>query len=199
MTKAAIPRSSTVVRRVLRQVRTVRGAATNHSAAVHVRRRVARIHPPHVRAERNGIAERVHFLVIKVVIPLRIRSERRVIPFGREHERRAAAPAAHQLRGDKLLLLARRTVLAQKLAKLHDMFLQTTIGHVTAVSREAFRLRQVRRRTVLVWVAEDELPRLQRWPRTRRHGLARPFNKRLRKPVAVTEMIVRMIERWHGV
>src|ERR1700751_3927113 len=45
-----------VVQRVLRQVRAIRGAAADHAAAVHVRRRIAGIHPSHARAERYRIA-----------------------------------------------------------------------------------------------------------------------------------------------
>ena len=61
-----------VVRRILRQMGPVGGAATDHAAAIHVRRRVAGIHAAHVRAERNRISVRVHLLVVEVVVALRI-------------------------------------------------------------------------------------------------------------------------------
>ncbi len=61
-----------VLRRVLRQMRTVSGTAADHAAAVHVRRRVAGVHSAHVRAERHRVAMRIHLLVIKVVVPLEV-------------------------------------------------------------------------------------------------------------------------------
>ena len=87
-------------------------AAPDHPAPVHVVPRVARIHAPHVRAQRNRIAERVHLLVVEVVVALRVCAQLGVIRLGRKHEWRAAAPAAHELGGDELLLLWRLTVLA---------------------------------------------------------------------------------------
>src|SRR6478609_996006 len=61
-----------VLRGVLRQMRTVRGAATDHTAAIYVRRRIAGIHSAHVRAERHRVAMRIHFLVVEVVVPLEV-------------------------------------------------------------------------------------------------------------------------------
>src|SRR3984893_14564260 len=61
-----------VLRRVLRQMRTVGGTAADHAAAVHVRRRVAGVHSAHVRAERHRVAVRIHLLVVEVVVPLEV-------------------------------------------------------------------------------------------------------------------------------
>src|SRR5205085_3536757 len=48
-----------VLRRVLRQMRAVGGAATDHAATIHVRRRIPGIHSAHVRAERHRVAMRI--------------------------------------------------------------------------------------------------------------------------------------------
>ncbi len=81
---------------------------------------------------------RVHLLVGEVVISLRVGAELGIVFFGREHERRAAAPAPHQLGGDQFLLLRSVAVLAEKLAKLPHMLLEPPIGHEGAVPRENF-------------------------------------------------------------
>ncbi len=105
------PALHAVLRRAFRQRRAVGGAAADHAAPVHVRGRVARIHAPDVRAERHGIPVRVHLLVVEVVVPLRVGPERRIVLVRRQHERGAAAPAAHELRGDEFLFLRRLAVL----------------------------------------------------------------------------------------
>ena len=114
---------------------------------------------------------------------------------GRQHERCAATPATHELRRHELLLLGRLAVLAQEVAKPSDVFLQAAIGHVAAVAGKDFRLRQIGARSVLVRVAEDEFARLERRAGARRRRLAGAFDDRLRKPVAVAEVIVRIVER----
>src|SRR5215468_1148087 len=81
-----------VVGSTLRQVRAVRRAAANHPAAVHVHRRVARIHATDVRAKWHGVAVRILMFVVEVVVPLRIRAQCRIIFVWREHKWRTAAP-----------------------------------------------------------------------------------------------------------
>src|ERR1700730_10389498 len=61
-----------ILRHVLGEMRTVGGAATDHAAAIHVRRSVAGVHSAHVRAERHRIAMRIHLLVVEVVVPLKV-------------------------------------------------------------------------------------------------------------------------------
>ena len=107
-----------------------------------LRRRVARIHAPDVRAERDRIAVRVHLAVVEVVVALQVGAERRVVLLGRQHERRAAAPAAHQLRRDQLLLLRRLAVLAEELAERADVLLELAVGEIAAVAGQASGLRQ---------------------------------------------------------
>ena len=139
-----------VLRRVLRQMRSVGGAAADHAAAVHVRGGVAGIHAADVRAERHRIAMRVLLLVVEVVVALQIRAQRRIVFVGRQHERRAASPAAHQLRRHEFLLLGRLAVLAQEVAKRADMLLQAAIGHEAAVAGQDLGLRQLDGRAVFV-------------------------------------------------
>src|SRR6202040_4071526 len=61
-----------VLWRFLRQMWAVGGAAADHAAAVHIVRRIAGIHSPHVRAEWYRIAMRIHLLIVEVVVALRI-------------------------------------------------------------------------------------------------------------------------------
>src|SRR6202048_956722 len=77
-----------VFRSALRQVRAIGGAAADHAAAVHIVRRVAGCHAADVRAERHRIAMRVHLLIVEVVVALWIRTERRVVLVGCQHQRR---------------------------------------------------------------------------------------------------------------
>jgi hypothetical protein len=52
---------------------------------------------------------------------------------------------------------------------------------------------------VFVGVAEDEFARLQRTARAGRRLVARALDDRLREPVTVTEVVVRVVERRGGV
>ena len=56
----------------------------------------------------------------------------------------------------------------------------------------------VRTSAVLVRVAEDELARLERRARCRASAHRRALDRRLRQPVAVAEVIVRIVERRRG-
>jgi hypothetical protein len=67
---------------------------------------------------------------------------------------------------------------------------------VTAVVRENFGLRQIGRRPVLVRIAKDELARLQWCAGTWRRLFARAVDDRLRQPIAVTKVVVRVVEWW---
>ena len=104
---AAIPRSIAVLGRALGQRRPVGAAAPDHPAALMFsavsRGFIRRMCAP----DRAGVALGVHLAVVEVVVPLHVGAERRIVLLGREHERRAAAPAAHELGGDELLLLRR--------------------------------------------------------------------------------------------
>ena len=165
MTKAAIPRS-TPSSGAPSGEEAHTAPSPDHPAAVHVVPCIARIHPPNVRAKRHGVAVRVQLLVGEVVITQHVGPKFGIVSLGREHERRAAAPAPHQLGRDQFLLLRGVTVLAQELAKLPHMLLEPPVGHVAAVPREKFWLRTVGYHPVFVGVAKDELAWLQRFAGT---------------------------------
>jgi hypothetical protein len=62
--------------------------------------RVARVHAPDMASERHLPATRI-VRVVEVVVPLRVRAERGIVDVRRQRQRRAAAPAADQLRGEQ--------------------------------------------------------------------------------------------------
>jgi len=173
----------------------VSGAAADHAAAAHIVRRVAGIHAPHVRAERHRIAMRIHLLIVEVVVALRIGTERRIVLVGCQHQWCAAAPAAHQLCRNQLLFFGRLAVLAQEVAELADMLFQAAISHVAAIAGQNFRSWQIGGRSVFVRVPEDEFARLERRAGAGRWHFASALDDRLREPVAVAEMVVRVVER----
>ena len=158
-----------------------------------LRRGVARIHAARMGAKRDRISVRIHLLVVEIVVSLRIGPELGIILFGREHERRAAAPATHQLGGDQLLLFRSLAVLAKEVAKPPDMLRQPAIGHVAAVPRENFGLRAVGRDAIFVRVAKDELAGLQGIAGAGRRLFAIPLDGRLRQSVPVAKMIVSVV------
>src|SRR5947209_5125119 len=59
-----------VLRRVVRQMRSVASAAADHAAAVHVRGCIAGIHAAYVCAERHRVPARVHILVGEIIVAL---------------------------------------------------------------------------------------------------------------------------------
>src|SRR5881397_4105590 len=77
----------------------------------------------------------VHFLIVKVIGPLHVSAELRIIFVRRQHKRCAAAPAAHELCCDELLLLRRLSMLSKKIAERAHMLLQAPIGHVAPIPR----------------------------------------------------------------
>src|SRR5262249_48758124 len=118
------------------------------------------------------------------------------ICLGRKNERCAAAPAPHQLRRNPLLALCGRpAVLAQKVAKCAHVLLQSSIGHVAAISRENLWFRRLWRRTFFTGISEDEFAGLNRWPGAGRRHNPGPFNLWGRKSVAVTEVLPHFISR----
>ena len=118
MMNAAMPRSDAVVGRPVGQCGTVGGAASDHPATVHVVRGVARVEPPRVRTQRTCIAEGVHLLVVVVVVAHGICAQLGVVLVGCQHQRGPAAPAAHELGGQQLLVVRRFGVLAKVVTEL---------------------------------------------------------------------------------
>ena len=128
------------------QRRTVGGTAADHPAAVHVVGGVARIEPPGVRSQRARVAVRVHLLVVEVVVAHRICAQFGIVGVRRQHQRRAAAPAAHELRRQQFLPFRGVGILAQVVAERPDMFLQPPVRHVTTVARQHLAAREDWRR-----------------------------------------------------
>src|SRR5438034_9951720 len=151
--------------RAFSKVRTIGRSWTNHAPAIYVGGCVARIHAADVRAERDSIPVWVHFFVVKIIGPLHIRAKLRIISFRREHKRRAAAPAAHELSRDQFLFFRRFAMLAQKITECTDMLLHAAIRHVLTVAGKDFRLRQRWNDLLLVGITENELARFHRPPK----------------------------------
>src|ERR1700722_18931787 len=78
------------------------------------------------------------------------------------------------------------------------MLLEPPVGHVAAVPRQNFRPRTVGRDSVFVGVAKDELARLQSFAASWRGRDAVSLDGRLRQPVAVAEMLMRVAKRRNG-
>ena len=189
--KAAMPSLHAVVRRALRQRRTVGAAAADHLPALHVLGGVARVHAPDVRADRAAIPVRIDFLVQKVVGPLKIAAKCRIVFVRAQHQRRSATPPSHQLRRQQLLLVRRVRLLPQELSKQADVFFHSQVGEIAAVSREQLRLGQRWHRSAFVLVAEEELAGSHRWSRARSRLLSGFLDDWLRQPVTVAEMLAR--------
>src|SRR5437762_3604512 len=75
------------------------------------------------------------------------------------------------------------------------MLLQAAIGHVASVAGKNLGFGKIGREAVFVRVAEDEFSRLERGTGPWRRLFACPFNDRLREPIAVPEVVVRMAKR----
>ena len=168
-----------VVGRALRKGRPIRRASPNYPSPVHIVPGVARVHPPNVRAKRHGIAVRVRLLVGEVVVTLHVGPEFWIVLLGREYERRATAPAAHQLGRNQFLLLGGLSVLPEKIAELPHMLFKSAIGHEAAIPRQNFRQGAVGDDTMLVGVAKNELARFQRLAGSRRRCDAISLDRRL--------------------
>src|SRR6266550_3967867 len=122
---------------------------------------VARIHAPHVAAQRLPFALRITG-VREIVISLRIFAQHRIVLYRRERQWRAATPAPDEFRRQQLALIVGLTVLSQEPVERSNprlVFSQTNIG---AVATQHFRLRHRKRHTTLAWIPQDELPRFDR-------------------------------------
>src|SRR4029077_329433 len=78
------------------------------------------------------------------------------------------------------------------------MLLQPAIGHVAAVARENFGLRQIGGRSGFVRITEDEFTRLELRTGAGGRHLATAFNDGVRESIAIAEVIVRIDEWRYG-
>src|SRR5215471_17318213 len=109
-------------------------------------------------------------------------------------ERCTAPPAAHQLRRDELLLLGRLAMLLQKVTEGSHVLLEPAVGEIAPVLGKDLGLGLTDRRAIFVRIAEDELAGLQGRAGARRRHVSRALDDWLREPVAVTEMVVGIVE-----
>ena len=152
-----------------------------------------------MRSQRTGISVRVHLFVVEVVVAHRIRAEFRVVVLGCQHQGCAAAPAAHELRGQQLLTVGAVSVVSDVVAEQRHVLLQAPVRHVAPIAGQHLWLRKVGDRPVLVGVAENELTRLERSARAGSGLLTRSLDHRLRQPVAEPEVVMGVVERRCGV
>ena len=90
--------------------------------------------PAGMRAERKRIPERIHLLVVEVVVAHRIRTELGIVGLRCQHQWRTAAPSSHELRGEQFLFLRCFRILEQVVAERRDVFLQSAVRHIAAVA-----------------------------------------------------------------
>ena len=123
--------------------------------------RVSRVCTPRVcagwafeTAEIVGVAE--------IVVAVRIRAERGIVALGRQRERCATRPASNHLRREHCLLFAVRGFGSEVLPVRRNPRVQLSEHEVGAVPTEHFGGRHRREASRLVWIAENELPCLDR-------------------------------------
>jgi hypothetical protein len=152
----------TIFGRAFRQSWTECGSATDYFAPPDIpHRRVTRIHPPNMGSERYGISLWIHRRVIEVIVALRVVGDRRIV-FFRKNERSAAGQRPMSFAPSSSCSSAVGPPCSRKTPRKAHMLLEPPIGHLTAVTRQDFRLRQIRRvaphgivenyRTSAVWL-----------------------------------------------
>src|SRR3984893_8206776 len=100
---------------------------------------IARIHTPHVRADRTLQSAPI-IPITEDVVPVSVRSQTGVVMFGSEHKRCPAAPSADHLRGDQLFFFRRRGLLAEVFAELGHSCVKFAKSKECAVTPQDFRL-----------------------------------------------------------
>src|SRR5258706_16132745 len=100
--------------------------------------------------------------VVEVVIPLRVRAEGGVIDVRRQHQRRTAAPAADQLRGDKFLFFLGVSTRPKEPIERADARLIFAKAHISPIATEYVRLRHRQGEPGLTRISQDELAGLDR-------------------------------------
>src|SRR5690349_9244428 len=150
--------------------------------------RVARVHPPHVTSERRLPTARV-IRVIEVVVSLWVSAERSVIDIRREGQRRAAAPAADQLRREKFPFCFSASIRPKESIKRTHPRLILAKANIGAVATEDVRLRHWQRHAGLTRISQEELASLNWSSVARQRFNPAAFNRRLVYAVFITQRI----------
>ena len=138
---------------------------------------------------------RVHLSVVEVVVALRVGAERRIVlrPAPARAARRCASGPSASPPAAPAPPASRRAAAGNRGTRRRAPGAAGRPDSCRCATGS--RAAAARRRAVFVGVAEEELARLQRRARARGRHVARPFDHRLRQPVAVAEVIVRVVER----
>ena len=127
--------------------------------------------------------------VVEIVVPLRVRAERGVVLIRCQRQRRAAAPAADQLRGEQFALFLGPAVLAEESIECADARLIFAKANIGPVAAEDVRLRHRQGDPGLTWISKDELAGLDRPSIGRRKLDAAALDRWLVDAVLVTQRI----------
>ena len=134
-----------VVEHALGKLGAIRGAAADHAVQPHHARHgsVARIGTTDVRARRRAVPDRV-VTVVELVVAARIGAELGIVVQRTARQGGTAAPAAHHLRRDQLLVVTVARVVAQVAAKCGHTLMQLAERDIGAVAPQHLGLRQRR-------------------------------------------------------
>ncbi len=147
---------------------------------------VARIHPPYVASERRLPATRI-VCVIKVVVPLWVRTERRVVDVGREHQRGTTAPPANEFRGEQFAFGFGVAVRLEKSIERSNARLIFSKAYIRAVATKNFRLRHRQRKARLTRISQNELSSFDWFSLTGKRVNATALDRGLVDTVFVTQ------------
>ena len=152
MMNTAMPAIHPIVGSALGECRPIPRPPPDHSPTIHVVRRVARIQPTGVRAERARIAERIHLLVVAVVVahgsaPSSGSSLSRASTLGAPLRQRPMNFAAGSSSSSGVF-----RILVEVGAEQRHVFLQPGVRQVIAVARQHL-VRQIGDEPVLVGIA----------------------------------------------
>ena len=124
--------------------------------------------------------------VVEVVVPFRVRAERRVIDVRRQRQRCAAAPAADQFRGDQFPFFLGAAIRPEESIERADARLIFAEADIGAVAAEDVRLRHRQGNPGLTRISKDELAGLDRPTLAGRRLDAAALDRRLVDAVFVT-------------
>src|SRR5262249_28198186 len=125
--------------------------------------------------------------VIEVVVPLWVRTERRVVDVRRQGQRRAAAPTADQFCGDQFPFCIGASIGAGESIERADAGLLLAADHIGRLTAGAVRLGNRQGHAGFTGISEYELAGLDR-PSLARQGFeAASLDRRLVDTVLVTQ------------